>query len=291
MKEKISIIIPTYLRQEIAIKTLKHLTFQSTDSFEVLVIDQTPSKLKNLENFKTKNFKYVYKNINQVGLPNARNVGAEIASGDFLIFLDDDCIPEKNLINNYIKIFNSNYDKCICVGGRVFEKNSVIFKNKKTLPGGWLSWYGKSKKNFDTDLSGRCKWAPGGNFAVRKNDYFKNNGFDDCFIGNAMFEDVDFGFRFLKFGDVIYSNLPKIEHLRIPTGGTRSDSMDKSMYYRSHNTVYFLRKHKKILNILPAFIYLNLVALNDLFHMKHSIFAVFWCWKGFFNGFRKKVTY
>ena len=51
MKEKISIIIPTYLRQEIAIKTLKHLTFQSTDSFEVLVIDQTPSKLKKLENF------------------------------------------------------------------------------------------------------------------------------------------------------------------------------------------------------------------------------------------------
>ena len=55
MKEKISIIIPTYLRQEIAITTLQHLTFQRTDSFEVLVIDQTPSKLKNLENFKTKN--------------------------------------------------------------------------------------------------------------------------------------------------------------------------------------------------------------------------------------------
>ena len=54
MKEKISIIIPTYLRQKIAIKTLKHLTFQRTDSFEVLIIDQTPSKLKNLENFKTK---------------------------------------------------------------------------------------------------------------------------------------------------------------------------------------------------------------------------------------------
>ena len=68
-----------------------------------------------------------------------------------------------------------------------------------------------------------------------------------------MLEDVDFGFSINKSGgQVRYDPNPTIQHLRIPTGGTRDESADKSMYYRSHNTVYFLRKHHRSFNIFPA---------------------------------------
>jgi len=287
----ITIIIPTYLRQDIALKTIKSLSFQDFEDFEVVVVDQSPKKHNKLEYFEHKKFTYKYINIDQVGLPNARNIGAEMANGEILIFIDDDCIPNNNFISEFNNIFIKSDKEMICIGGRVIEKNSKIFKNKKTLPGGWFSWYGKTLKNLDTEQDGACEWAPGGNFAVKKQHYFMVKGFDINFIGNAMLEDVDFGFRFVKFGgEVYFSHLPEIEHLREVTGGTRSESMDKGMFYRSHNTVYFLRKHKKMINLFPAFLYLNAVALNDLFRMKHSLLAFFWCWNGFFSGFKIKIN-
>ena len=105
-----------------------------------------------------------------------------------------------------------------------------------------------------------------------------------------MLEDVDFGFSINKSGgQVRYDPNPTIQHLRIPTGGTRDESADKSMYYRSHNTVYFLRKHHRFFNLFPAFLYLNAVALKDFLQKKHSLFAFIWCWKGFLDGFKRKI--
>jgi GT2 family glycosyltransferase len=100
-----------------------------------------------------------------------------------------------------------------------------------------------------------------------------------------MLEDGDFGYTIRENGGKIwYSPMPTIEHLRIPTGGTRSDSASKGMYFRAHNTVYFMRKHGMIKNMIPGLFYLNGVALKDLLRKKHGITAIFWCWYGFLKG-------
>jgi len=287
-----SLIIPTFKRQNIVLETLNHLNDQKINEAEVIVVDQSPHKLDDLLNFKFKspNLKFNYVKISKVGLPNARNIGAQSSKSELLIFIDDDCIPNSRLISSYISIF-SNFDKKVwCVGGRVNEDNTTMFKQNNKIIGGYFTWYGKTLKNFDTDFNGQCEWAPGGNFAVLRNKFLKVNGFDTNYIGNAMLEDVDFGFSINKSGgQVRYEPSPIIQHLRIPTGGTRDESADKSMYYRSHNTVYFLRKHHRFFNLFPAFLYLNAVALKDLLQKKHSLFAFIWCWKGFLDGFKRKI--
>ncbi len=281
----ISIIIPSYNRQSIVLNTLKELGNQSVQQFEVIVVDQSPSYNSNLSQYKYDDIEYKYIQIKEVGLPNARNVGANNSKGDILIFIDDDCIPDNNLVQSYISLFSSADPDTWCFGGKVNEKNSDIFMEDASIVGGWITWYGKTLKNFVSDESGECEWAPGGNFAVKRSKFLEVGGFDKNFIGNAMLEDGDFGYTIEENGGKIwYSPMPVIEHLRIPTGGTRSDSTSKGMYFRAHNTVYFMRKHGMNKNMIPGLFYLNGVALKDLLRKKHGIPAIFWCWYGFLKG-------
>ena len=65
-------------------------------------------------------------------------------------------------------------------------------------------------------------------FAVKKDKFNQVGGFDANYIGNAMLEDSDFSFMISRFGGkLVYNPEPVIEHLRIPTGGTRKESASK----------------------------------------------------------------
>ena len=224
---KTSLIIPTFDRQKITFDTLVYLNNQTIKDFEVIVIDQTESVSKDLENFSFNNgiTKYKYFNIEKVGLPNARNVGAQHAVSKILIYLDDDCIPENKLIESYINIFNKQDPKVWCIGGRVIEKGSSIMRQSDKILGGWVTWYGKTLKNFDSNETGLCQWAPGGNFAVKAEKFSAVGGFDENYLGNAILEDGDFGFNIINQGGrVLYSPKPVVAHLRAELGGTRKES-------------------------------------------------------------------
>jgi len=106
LPNQVSLIIPTYNRQEISLQTLQYLKQQSISGFEVILVDQTASNDNDLQNFKNDVFKYKYLKITETGLPNARNVGVENAKGDILGFIDDDSIPDPDLIQSYMNLFN-----------------------------------------------------------------------------------------------------------------------------------------------------------------------------------------
>ena len=289
---KSTLIIPTFNRQEITLETLGYLNNQTVQDFEVIVVDQTKSNFTDLDNYSFKNeiTNYKYININKIGLPNARNVGADHATSEILIYIDDDCIPDNKLIESYLHIFNEQELKIWCIGGRVIEKGSNIFKQSDKIIGGWITWYGKTLKNFDSNNGGICQWAPGGNFAIKTEKFKEVGGFDENYLGNAMLEDGDFGFKIMSHGgSVFYSPKPIMEHLRAPAGGTRKESASKGMFYRAHNTVYFLRKHKMRLRIFPALWYLLAVAIKDLIQGKHGIIAIFWTKIGFIKGLFTKT--
>ena len=80
-----------------------------------------------------------------------------------------------------------------------------------------------------------------------------------------------------------------MEHLRVPSGGTRKESASRGMYYRSHNTIYFLRKHKLKLRIFPAIFYLAAVTLYDLLKGRHGPLAIVWSQLGIIKGMLTKT--
>src|SRR5690349_7108993 len=96
-----SIIIPTYNRRQLLMRTLAGLNHQSvpTDRYEVVVaIDgSTDGSLESLSDLHITYRLHAFYQDNK-GLAAARNLGAQHAQNDILIFLDDDQISTPDLV-------------------------------------------------------------------------------------------------------------------------------------------------------------------------------------------------
>jgi GT2 family glycosyltransferase len=123
-----------------------------------------------------------------------RNCGAAHAAAELLIFLDDDCMPDLDLIAVYRDAALNNPE----IG--VFE--------------GRISAEGEASSFADyvpANETGGYLWSC--NFAVRQNLFAKINGFDERFPFAAV-EDVDFHQRVKSYSRVLF--LPKARVLHEP---------------------------------------------------------------------------
>lgn len=289
-KMQFTIIIPTYNRGDIAINTLRVLQDQSSNNFQVIVVDQSEVIFDEIKDFRTNSYHYQYLHIDLPSLPNARNVGIANTDTEFAIFLDDDCIPDANIVQSYQAIFNEVEPNTVLIAGRVIEEDSNIFRERADLVGGFVTRYGKTLKNFDTDRSGFCEWAPGGNFCVRTAAYKEVGGFDLNFIGTAVMEDSDFGYSISHLGyEVKYDPRPSMVHLRIPSGGLRQQNPARAMEYRAHNSVYFFRKHglKKYLPLVGA--YTLAIAIKEWIKGNYNSSGIYYSFSGFIKGLKTKL--
>lgn len=105
-KPLVSIIMPTYKRKpELVERAISSLITQSYANIEIIVIDDSPADyqyrlmVKELVDTLAKNDNriYYYQNASNQGGALARNRGIELASGEFVTFLDDDdeYLPQK----------------------------------------------------------------------------------------------------------------------------------------------------------------------------------------------------
>jgi GT2 family glycosyltransferase len=121
-----------------------------------------------------------------------RNCGASHASTELLIFLDDDCIPDENLIAVYQGAAMTN------PGVGVFEgRISVIGKETS---------FGDSAPVNET---GGKLWSC--NFAIRRELFVLINGFDDRYPFPAM-EDIDLHWRVKKHSQVLFMRDARVWH-------------------------------------------------------------------------------
>jgi GT2 family glycosyltransferase len=104
-----------------------------------------------------------------------RNSGVLHSAGDLLIFLDDDCRPDPNLIEEYRRAA-VQYPEC------------SVFEGRISAEGAWTGFADIAPVNE----SGGYLWSC--NFAIRRDLYLRIGGFDERFPFPAM-EDVDLNFR------------------------------------------------------------------------------------------------
>ena len=104
----ISLIIPTFKRPDEVKECLDSLCLQTDKDFEVIIADGTPceSLEKYVNPYKGKlDLTFLYEEY--LGVSEARNLGNEHAKGEYIIFLDSDCIIPKE----YISIVRSTLAK------------------------------------------------------------------------------------------------------------------------------------------------------------------------------------
>jgi len=178
----ISIIICTYNRQELldhALDSIRQATH--CDSIvEVLVINNNPSQpLVHWEKSYPYNIRYV--NENSIGLSYARNKGAEIATGEWLLYLDDDGTIEPNTLIEAINTIE-NYDFAMFTG---IYKAWDYYGTPKWFPDEWANYQLKGDlgvRTIDND------YVTGGIMAVKKDVLIEVGGFPTSLgmVGQAI---------------------------------------------------------------------------------------------------------
>lgn len=123
----ISVIIPTYNRAADLSRALASLSQQSLDvnNFEVLVVDDGGNDQTQKISFEFKkclNLKYW--RLNHQGVSAARNFGGQQATGEILVFFDDDALADVNWLKNIL----SAADQDLVVTGRVKSKNNNFWQ-------------------------------------------------------------------------------------------------------------------------------------------------------------------
>lgn len=215
----ISVIVTTYNWPEALNLVLRALSKQTKLPFEVIIADDgSRSDTRSLIQQWTLKAPFVIKHVWQEdeGFQAAkiRNKAILAAHGNYLVFLDGDCIPPIYFIENHLKLASNNY---FVAGNRlllseVFTKK-VLANEIKVEEWSLRNW-------LTASLSKQCnrflpmvrllpfapflflrKWAPlqwkgvkTCNLAVWKKDAIAVNGFDEHYIGWG-FEDSDFVIR------------------------------------------------------------------------------------------------
>jgi len=245
MNLKVSVVIPTLLRQDVLINTLRNLSTQKYPYFEIIVVDQTETVSPELKKFLIQNPSIIYIYQEEKSSPLARNTGAKKANGDILLFLDDDIeIQNTDFISQHFVHFTD--PKIGMVGGRV-----VYGSEQPTYPEvGKLKYWGlKEITHFDSVCPAVIDHAPGGNMSVRKKIFFEVGGFSEIYKGNAHMEETDFCLRIKRAGHrAIFEPKAVLKHLQASRGGNRAQDIYQFRYWLVRNfVVFYLKNYPKIL--------------------------------------------
>lgn len=101
---QISIIVPVYNKSEYLRTMLDSVLNQSFSDFEIILIDDgsTDGSERIADEYQQKDSRVKVKHIKNEGVSHARNVGLDVAKGEYITFIDsDDTVAEDYLLNMY----------------------------------------------------------------------------------------------------------------------------------------------------------------------------------------------
>lgn len=135
--EKVSIIIPTYNREKTILRAVQSVLEQTYTNLEVLIIDDgsTDGTADIINNIKDDRIKYIV--LEQNGGPsNARNVGVQIAEGEWIAFQDSDDCWHKNKLEKQIEYIERNpqYSLIYCMSMNYFLNGNTLIVPPAPLP-------------------------------------------------------------------------------------------------------------------------------------------------------------
>lgn len=132
---KVSIIVPVYNASKYLKDSIEDILNQSYEDFELICVNDgsTDNSLEVLSEYKTKDERVIVINQENKGGGSARNVGADFAKGEYLLFLDADDKFENCLIKKCIE--KADKEKCDVL---IYAADEFHYITKETKPSPWL---------------------------------------------------------------------------------------------------------------------------------------------------------
>lgn len=124
---KISIVIPTFNRDKLLNETLKSVTNQSLQPFEIIIVDNGTEQPKITGIEKKKYFRLPPFS----GVAQARNFGFTMASGEYVMFLDDDDLLDYDTIEIVTDELMKNNPDILILKMKSFESKKIVKEKSK----------------------------------------------------------------------------------------------------------------------------------------------------------------
>lgn len=140
---KVSVIIATYHRFDLLPRAVRSALAQTFADIEIIVVDDNPPESKDREEtekamaqFALPNVVYLRNEKNSGGAV-TRNNGIQIATGDYIAFLDDDdeYLPER-IEAQLVEMQNYGWDASVMDGATYDEENTLLSEKKQPLKNG-----------------------------------------------------------------------------------------------------------------------------------------------------------
>ena len=185
---KVSIIIPAYNAEETIKQCIVSVLNQKHKNIEIIVVDDG-SRDNTAKITAPLKCKLIKSNKNS-GAGNARNLGLKAAEGDYIYFIDSDCVLEEECIERLIKGFSKS-DEIGVVGGTCITPPDI--DNILNLGHDVTERY----KDFLNLGERYVVYLSGANLCIKKEVVDRVGVFNEKFITH---EDFDFTFRATQCG-------------------------------------------------------------------------------------------
>mgnify|MGYP006273080619 FL=1 len=182
----ISVVVVTFRTDREAFESvLDALGAQTHEAFDFVVVNNgvdwdIESRLREFDHGTT----YV-ELVRNCGVTLARNLGAELARSDLLLFLDDDAVPAADFVEAHRRAHDD--EGVVAVRGRIFPQSKSFYNRLQ-------QWYDLGDRSLPYLLNIE------GNTSIDRDAHRSVSGFDERLGGRAGHEGIDLTYRLVEAG-------------------------------------------------------------------------------------------
>lgn len=214
----ISVIYPHYDRPDVLLRSLERLRRQDwvgcrESEVEIIVVDDgSPADV--LCGTLPEDILYLRQRRHGFGASRARNTGAKLANGRYLVFLDPDILVGPEHLSNVLKLFRTFGDRTV-LSGYVSSYYYAGSPDPRCQFGVWERPDRPSRRFYQLIT---------GNLAISRALFLETPGFDEDLVYGAL-EDTLFGWHVGQLSDttILFSTGMRAEHVPHPPGPAHAD--------------------------------------------------------------------
>ena len=240
MNDIISVIVPVYNTEKYIDKCIKSIVNQTYSNLEIILVDDgsTDDCPRICDNWAQNDCRVRVVHKKNGGLSSARNSGLDIATGNYLAFVDSDDWVSLDLFEKVMAFFDEYSPDIVTFNcGRVNEKGEC-YKSTENIEDGLLS----QSKALEELLKGNIN-----NYACNK--VYRRKTFENvCFPVGRLWEDMAIMYKLFLNSNTIYC-CSEILYFYY----TRTDSISKSIGHKALEHIFLARYecHMTVREIYP----------------------------------------
>lgn len=284
--KRTSIITVNFNQPEVTIDLLKSIKSKiDCKNVELIVVDNG-SRTDHEHDFKTAYDGLIYiRSAENLGFAGGNNLGIKAATGDYLLFLNNDTEVVNNLIDVLVWELDANLDIGIISPLILFFENPEIIQYAGFTEMNYLTCRNKGIGNMEIDKgqfnednreTGYCHGAA---MMCRRKDLLQVGLMADEFF--LYYEELDWCEKFKRAGKKIwFTGKTRIYHKESMSVGKESNI---KTYFMTRNRLLFIRRNTNVLNTFIFSVYYVFFACTKqiiLYSLKKRFDLIKWVIKG-----------